>query len=59
MCPEARFTKPIEPRPETGDTGLGPSLVQQVISAHQGTLDFMSDGGGTTFTVGLPASIRM
>jgi len=40
-------------------TGLGLSVVQQVVSAHHGTIDFTSDPGqGTTFTVRLPISAR-
>jgi signal transduction histidine kinase len=37
-----------------GGTGLGLAVVQQVITAHRGTIDYMSDFGGTTFTVRLP-----
>ncbi len=38
-------------------TGLGLPVVQQVVSAHHGTVDFTSDSGqGTTFTVRLPIS---
>ena len=38
-------------------TGLGVLVVQQVVSAHHGTVDFTSDSGqGTTFTVRLPIS---
>jgi len=36
---------------------LGLPVVQQVVSAHHGTIDFTSDPGqGTTFTVRLPVS---
>jgi len=41
-----------------GGTGLGLPVVQQVISAHNGTIDYRSDGGGTTFTVRLPVPVR-
>lgn len=40
-------------------TGLGLPVVQQVVSAHHGTIDFTSDPGqGTTFTVRLPISAK-
>jgi signal transduction histidine kinase len=40
-------------------TGLGLPVVQQVVSAHHGTIDFTSDPGqGTTFTVRLPVSAK-
>lgn len=39
-----------------GGTGLGLPVVQQVISAHRGTIDYRSDGGGTTFTIRLPVA---
>jgi signal transduction histidine kinase len=43
-----------------GGIGVGLSVVQEVISAHHGTIDYTSDPGqGTTFTVRLPAPIRM
>jgi signal transduction histidine kinase len=42
-----------------GGTGLGLPVVQQVISAHHGTIDYRSDGGGTTFTVRLPVPIQL
>jgi signal transduction histidine kinase len=42
-----------------GGTGLGLPVVQQIISAHHGTIDYTSDGGGTTFTVRLPVPIQM
>jgi signal transduction histidine kinase len=42
-----------------GGTGLGLPVVQQVVSAHHGTIDFTSDPGqGTTFTVRLPISTK-
>jgi signal transduction histidine kinase len=40
-----------------GGTGLGLPVVLQVISAHNGTIDYRSSGGGTTFTVRLPVPI--
>ncbi|MGH7797581.1 MAG: two-component system sensor histidine kinase NtrB [Candidatus Binatia bacterium] len=42
-----------------GGTGLGLPVVEQVISAHHGTIDYRSDGCGTTFTVRLPLPIQM
>jgi signal transduction histidine kinase len=42
-------TKPLS-------SGLGLSVVSQIISAHNGTIDYMSEAGrGTTFKIGLPA----
>ncbi len=44
-----RTTKPFS-------SGLGLPIVSQIISAHNGTIDYMSDlGKGTTFKIGLPA----
>ena len=40
-----------------GGTGLGLPVVQQVISAHHGTIEYASDvGRGTKFTIRLPAT---
>lgn len=39
---------------KSGRTGLGLAVAQQVISAHHGTLDYRSNGSGTTCTVRLP-----
>jgi two-component system sensor histidine kinase PilS (NtrC family) len=40
-------------------TGLGLSTVMKIVSAHDGTIDCESrPGGGTTFTVRLPATER-
>jgi signal transduction histidine kinase len=37
-------------------SGLGLAVVSQIISAHNGTIDYMSEPGrGTTFKIGLPA----
>jgi len=37
-------------------SGLGLPIVSQIISAHNGTIDYVSDlGKGTTFKIGLPA----
>jgi signal transduction histidine kinase len=37
-------------------SGLGLPIVSQIISAHNGTIDYLSDlGRGTTFKIGLPA----
>jgi len=42
-------TKPLS-------SGLGLPIVSQIISAHNGTIDYVSDlGKGTTFKIGLPA----
>jgi signal transduction histidine kinase len=42
-------TKPLS-------SGLGLPIVSQIISAHSGTIDYMSEPGrGTTFKIGLPA----
>ena len=44
-----RTTKPL-------NSGLGLPIVSQIISAHNGTIDYVSDlGKGTTFKIGLPA----
>jgi signal transduction histidine kinase len=44
---------------KAGGTGLGLPVVQQVVSAHHGTVEFISDPGqGTTFTVRLPISTK-
>ena len=44
-----RTTKPA-------GSGLGLPLVQQIVSAHKGTIDYVSEQGiGTTFTIRLPA----
>jgi signal transduction histidine kinase len=44
-----RTTKPCS-------SGLGLPIVSQIISAHNGTIDYVSDlGKGTTFKIGLPA----
>jgi signal transduction histidine kinase len=41
-------------------SGLGLPLVQQIVSAHNGTINYTSDAGrGTTFTIRLPAAARM
>jgi signal transduction histidine kinase len=41
-------TKPLS-------SGLGLPIVNQIISAHQGTIDYASEAGkGTTFKIGLP-----
>ena len=43
-----RTTKPC-------GSGLGLSIASQIISAHHGTIDYVSDlGHGTTFKIGLP-----
>jgi signal transduction histidine kinase len=43
-----RTTKP-------GSSGLGLTIASQIISAHHGTIDYVSDlGHGTTFKIGLP-----
>jgi signal transduction histidine kinase len=37
-------------------SGLGLPIVSQIISAHEGTIDYASEAGkGTTFKIGLPA----
>jgi signal transduction histidine kinase len=44
-----RTTKPLS-------SGLGLPIVNQIVSAHNGTIDYVSDlGKGTTFKIGLPA----
>jgi signal transduction histidine kinase len=46
-----RTTKPA-------GSGLGLPLVQQIVSAHKGTISYVTQrGSGTTFTVSLPAQI--
>jgi signal transduction histidine kinase len=43
-----------------GGTGLGLPVVQQIVSAHNGTIDFTSDPvQGTRFTVRLPLPIQV
>jgi signal transduction histidine kinase len=38
-----------------GGSGLGLPVVQQIISAHKGTINYITElGRGTTFTVNLP-----
>lgn len=40
-------------------TGLGLAIVRSVVEAHGGTVSFVSTpGGGSTFTVSLPASVQ-
>jgi PAS domain S-box-containing protein len=40
---------------QTGrSVGLGLYIVREIVSAHGGTVDVTSDGGGTTFTARLP-----
>jgi signal transduction histidine kinase len=42
-----------------GGSGLGLPVVQQIVSAHNGTIDYVTAlGRGTTFTVNLPANNR-
>ncbi|MDH3443602.1 MAG: ATP-binding protein [Deltaproteobacteria bacterium] len=42
-----------------GGSGLGLPIVQQIISAHKGTINYISElGRGTTFTVRLPVENR-
>ena len=41
-------------------SGLGLPIVQQIVSAHNGTIHYTTDAGhGTTFTVRLPAKTQM
>jgi PAS domain S-box-containing protein len=45
---------------KAGGSGLGLPLVQQIVSAHNGTINYTSNPGhGTTFTVRLPAATQM
>jgi PAS domain S-box-containing protein len=45
---------------KSSGSGLGLPLVQQIVSAHNGTIQYVSHAGqGTTFTVRLPAAHRM
>ena len=47
-----RTTKPLS-------SGLGLPIVSQIISAHNGTIDYASAAGiGTTFKIALPAAGR-
>jgi signal transduction histidine kinase len=40
-------------------SGLGLPVVQQIVSAHKGTISYVTElGRGTTFTVILPAENR-
>jgi signal transduction histidine kinase len=44
---------------KSGGSGLGISVVQQIVSAHKGTINYTTEPGrGTTFTVNLPAINR-
>ena len=46
-------TKPLS-------SGLGLPIVSQIISAHNGTIDYVSEPGkGTTFKIGLPAEAEL
>lgn len=41
---------------KSGGSGLGLPVVRQIITAHKGTIDYITElGRGTTFTVNLPA----
>jgi signal transduction histidine kinase len=41
---------------KAGGSGLGLPLVQQIVSAHNGTINYTTEAGhGTTFKVCLPA----
>ncbi len=39
-----------------GGTGLGTAIAKSIIDAHQGSIEFISNSQGTTFTIILPAA---
>ena len=52
----SRFTKADETRSSTsGTTGLGLSIVEAIVAAHQGRIEVQSEPGHTKFTIHLPA----
>ncbi|WP_243730473.1 ATP-binding protein [Nesterenkonia salmonea] len=52
-----RFVRGDSSRSRTaGSTGLGMSIVQAIVQAHQGQVDISSRPGKTIFTVRLPLS---
>lgn len=54
----ARFARGSRSRSrEDGSTGLGLSIVDAVVAAHQGTVSVRSHPGRTTFTVQLPGEV--
>jgi signal transduction histidine kinase len=54
--PEKIWDKIFDPffttKPE--GTGLGLGIVYNIVQLHNGTVTFVSDNGGTTFTLRLP-----
>ena len=54
--PEIRSTlfEPFVSHGKTGGTGLGLAIARAVITAHRGSIDFMSTRAGTTFSIQLP-----
>ena len=52
-----RFVRGDAARTRAGGAGLGLSLVQAIVEAHDGTVALSSSPGDTTITVGLPASV--
>jgi signal transduction histidine kinase len=46
-------------KPPGEGTGIGLSIVQQIIEKHQGAITFTSQPGHTTFTVQLPCQLQL
>ena len=49
-----RFTRGDAARTRAGGAGLGLSMVEAIVAAHDGTVELTSSPGDTTFTVHLP-----
>ena len=54
-----RFWRGDPSRPHGGSAGLGLAIAQQLVRAHDGRIDVVSQvGQGTIFTIELPAGTR-